>query len=279
MLGSIIGDIVGSIYEFRNINTKEFPFWGNECMFTDDSVLAIATADWLLNKNYKESDSAYYYLKYAKRYPAPKGGYGSGFLNWVYEASNGNPAPPYNSCGNGSAMRVGPVGWAFDKESEVLEAAKASAECTHNHPEGINGAKATALAIMLARMGTSKENIREAIENRFGYNLSYTMDYLQRCYSWDGLKGDNGATCQGTVPEAIICALDATDFEDAIRNAISIGGDSDTLACITGSIAEPLYGIPSDIYNKGLDFLPEEFRQTVLAFEEKYGNGRLDTNI
>ena len=276
MLGGIIGDIVGSIYEFHNIKSKDFPLWGNGCNITDDSTLAIATADWLLNDASGQSNPAKFYLEYAKQYPAPLGGYGTGFMSWVYKATNGQPAPPYNSCGNGSAMRVGPVGWAFDTEEEVLAAAKVSAECTHNHPEGIKGAQATALAIMMARKGVKKEEIRNVIQNRFGYVLTHTIDYLQRCYSWEGLKGDNGATCQGSVPEAIICALDADSFEDAIRNAVSIGGDSDTIACITGSIAEPLYKIPTDIYEKAFSYLPEEMRKVVNSFEDSHGRGLIN---
>ena len=263
MLGSIIGDIVGSIYEFHNIETKDFPLFSKNCGFTDDSILTIATAKWILEGGSK-SDSGNYYFRYAFNYPRPKGGYGGGFVKWVRRAEDGDFSP-YNSCGNGSAMRVGPVGWAYDTKEEVLAAAKCSAECTHNHPEGIKGAQATALCILMARQGATKEEIRKAIEKEFGYDLAFTCDGIRGSYGW-------GSTCQDTVPQAIVAFLDGTDFEDCIRNAISIGGDSDTLGCITGSIAEAFYGIPKDLYDKGFEYLTPHFKNVVKEFEEKYGN-------
>lgn len=269
MLGSIIGDIVGSIYEFDNIKTKDFPFFSKRMEYTDDSILSIATADWLLNGG----DSGSYYHKYATKYPYPMGSYGTMFIQWVHKANRGI-IEPYNSCGNGSAMRIAPVGWAFNTEKETLEAAKASAECTHNNPEGIKGAQATALFIFLARQGTTPQEIRQRIEADFKYDLSLSVDEIRPRYSWEGLDGTiSGATCQGSVPQAIICALEASDFEDAIRNAISIGGDSDTIGCITGGIAEALFGIPEPIRNTGLNYLPEELKATISAFEAKYGKG------
>ena len=263
MLGSIIGDIVGSIYEFHNIETKEFPLFSKNCGFTDDSILTIATAKWILEGGSK-SDSGNYYFRYAFNYPYPKGGYGDGFSEWVSRAEEGDFSP-YISCGNGAAMRCGPVGWAYDTKEELLDAARHSAECTHNHPEGIKGAQATALCILLARQGATKEEIREAIEHEFGYDLAFTCDGIRGSYGW-------GATCQDTVPQAIVAFLDGTDFEDCIRNAISIGGDSDTLGCITGSIAEAFYGIPKDLYDKGVEYLTPHFKNVVKEFEEKYGN-------
>ena len=267
MIGSIIGDIVGSIYEFDNIKTKDFPFFQGRQEYTDDSILTLATADWLMNGG----RSGDYYLRYALENPHPMGSYGTGFVQWVHLAQRGIRRP-YNSCGNGSAMRVGPVGWACASEEEVLQKAKESAECTHNHPEGIKGAQATALCIYWARKGFEKEAIRQAISARFGYALGMTVDEIRPRYSWDGLdRVGNGGTCQGSVPQAIVCALDAVGFEDAVRNAVSIGGDSDTIACIAGSIAEPLYGIPPAVRSQALRYLPEKFAGLVEHFEGKFG--------
>ena len=258
MLGSIIGDIVGSVYEFNNIKTKEFPLFSMKSNYTDDSILTIATADWLLHGG----EVAHYYSKYAQQYPIPMGGYGSHFRCWIERSAQGD-YQPYNSCGNGSAMRVGPVGWAFNTEEEVLQAAKVSAECTHNHPEGIKGAQATALCILMARQGKDKDFIRKTIEEKFQYDLQFTCDSIRDSYSW-------GSLCQDTVPQAIVAFLDAEDFEDAIRNAISIGGDSDTLACITGSIAEAFFGIPQDLRDETFAMLPYEFAKLISEFENKF---------
>ena len=267
MIGAIIGDIVGSIYEFDNIKEKEFPFFSEEKEFTDDSILTLATAEWLLRGGHP----ADYYLKYAQAYPDPMGSYGSMFISWVHLAFRGI-VKPYNSCGNGSAMRVAPVGWAFDSLDETLSAAKLSAECTHNHPEGIKGAQATAMCIFMARQGMPVSEIRQAVSKRFGYDLSLTVDEIRPRYSWQGLDGlIDGGTCQGSVPQAITCALEAVDFEDAVRNAVSIGGDSDTIGCITGGIAEALFGIPANIRQRGMEYLPKELASVVEAFETKYG--------
>ena len=267
MLGAIIGDIVGSIYEFDNIKTKDFPFFDEGMEYTDDSILTIATADWLMHGG----NSGMYYFKYASEYPYPMGGYGTMFIEWVHKARRGMMSP-YNSCGNGSAMRIAPVGWAFETEEETLAAAKRSAECTHNHPEGIKGAQAVALCIFLARNGMSPTDIRVKIANDFGYDLSLSVDEIRPRYSWQGLDGEiSGGTCQGSVPQAITCALEAKDFEDAIRNAISIGGDSDTIGCITSGIAEALFGIPADIRQAGKDNLSEKLLMVVDEFEHRYG--------
>jgi len=256
MIGSIIGDIVGSVYEFDNIKTKEFPLFSDEKEITDDSILTIATADWLLHNG----KVAKYYLKYARKYPNPMGAYGSGFVNWV-----NSDHKPYNSCGNGSAMRVGPVGWAYDTSAFTLAAAKVSAQCTHNHPEGIKGAQAVALCIFMARNGATKEEIRSKIEKDFGYDLHFTCDEIRDSYGW-------GGTCQDSVPQAIVAFLDGTDFEDSIRNAISIGGDSDTIGCITGSIAEAFFGVPKSIYDKAITYIPEELNAVIREFEMEYGH-------
>jgi len=267
MLGSIIGDIVGSIYEFDNIKTKVFPFFDERKEYTDDSILTIATAEWIL----KGGNPGRFYHKYVAAYPYPMGSYGTMFVQWCHKANRGI-WDPYNSFGNGSAMRIAPVGWAFDTETETLSEAEVSSACTHNHPEGIKGAQATALCIFLARKGVSAAEIRKRIVSEFGYDLSLTVDEIRPRYSWEGLDGQvSGATCQGSVPQAIICALEATDFEDAVRNAISIGGDSDTIGCITGGIAEALFGIPESIRTKGMSFLPPELKQIVMEFESKYG--------
>lgn len=263
MLGGIIGDIVGSVYEFHNIKTKEFPLFSERCGYTDDSILTIATAKWILEGG-SQSGSGGCYFRYAYNYPCPIGGYGGSFEEWVHRAENGDFSP-YNSCGNGSAMRVGPVGWAYNSKEEVVAQAKCSAESTHNHLEGIKGAQATALCVLLARQGLSKEKIRQAIESEFGYDLNFTCDGIRDSYEWGGL-------CQNTVPQAIVAFLDGVDFEDSIRNAISIGGDSDTLACITGSIAEAYFGIPEALFEQGLDYLPQHFKDVVKEFEDKFGN-------
>lgn len=277
MLGSIIGDIVGSIYEFDNIKTKDFEFFQRRMEYTDDSILTLATAQWLL----QGGESWLYYYSLADANPHPMGAYGTSFVRWVHNCQRQGFAEPYNSCGNGSAMRVGPVGWAFDTETEVLAAAKASAECTHNHPEGIKGAQATALCILIARQGNAsvkslqaiRDEIRNAMQQKFGYEFPLSVDELRPRYSWKGVdRKGNGGICQDSVPQAILCALEANDFEDAIRNAISIGGDSDTIGCITGSIAEALYGIPTTLRQQALTYLPSHFQTLLNEFEQKYGH-------
>ena len=263
MIGSIIGDIVGSVYEFtpNNIKTKQFEFFNPNGSYTDDSILTFATADWLLHGG----EVAHYYSKYGEKYPWPMGGYGGGFKLWLVRSIRHQDYRPYNSCGNGSAMRVGPVGWAFDTIEGILAKAKESAECTHNHPEGIKGAQATALAIMMARHGCDKNEIRSEIEKRFEYDLQFTCEQIRPAYTW-------GGTCQDSVPQAIVAFLDGEDYEDSIRNAISIGGDSDTIGCITGSIAEAYFGVPADLRNSAMNYLPEEFQSIISEFENKFGN-------
>lgn len=254
MLGAIIGDIVGSVYEWANIKTTDFPFFQPKCFFTDDSVLTVATAKALLTGiGYTEA-----YQDFARRYPGR--GYGGNFHHWIYR----DDPQPYNSWGNGSAMRVSPVGFAFASVEEVLDEAKRSAEVTHNHPEGIKGAQATVLAILLARQGASQPEMRTEIARRFGYDLDRALDQIRPGYTFD-------VSCQGSVPEAIIAFLESTDFEDAIRKAISLGGDSDTIACITGGIAEAFYGgIPEDITEQAYSYLPEEFIEIIEEFWARY---------
>ena len=251
MLGAMIGDIVGSVYEWHNIKTTEFELFKPNCTFTDDTVLTAATAQALMT----DGDYAKAYQDFARRYADR--GYGGNFSRWF---RSDNPQP-YNSWGNGSAMRVSPVGFAFNTVEEVLSEAKRSAKVTHNHPEGVKGAQATALAILLARQGLEKSNIRKEISERFAYDLSRSLDEIRPGYRFD-------VSCQGSVPEAIITFLESDDYEDAIRKAISLGGDSDTIACITGGIAEAFYKVPDEIAEEGKSFLPEEFIQIIDTFTE-----------
>ena len=234
MIGAIAGDIIGSVYEQHPIKTKEFPLFDSRCRFTDDSVLTVAVADSILTgRPYQES-----MRDIGRRYPAA--GYGGAFIQWLHSSD----PRPYNSWGNGSAMRVSPVGFAFATEDEVLHQAQKTAEISHNHPEGIKGAQATALAVFLARTVQDKEKIRRQIRQRFGYDLDRAVDDIRPGYTFD-------VSCQKTVPEAIIAFLDSQSYEDAVRNAVSLGGDSDTLACITGAIAEAFYGaVPPRIRTK-----------------------------
>lgn len=247
MLGAIVGDIVGSVYEWNNIKTKDFPLFSERGFFTDDTVMTIAVADGIMNggtaDNFVESMK-----RFGKLYP--DSGYGARFGSWLFS----DVSEPYNSWGNGSAMRVSPCGWMCKtiEESELL--AEISAAVTHNHPEGIKGAQATAATIFLARAGSSKESIKAYIEGEYGYDLSRTLDEIRPVYRFN-------ESCQETVPEAIIAFLESTDFEDAIRNAISLGGDSDTLAAITGSIAEAACGIPKSITDKALSYLDQPLRK------------------
>ena len=256
MIGAIAGDIIGSIYERNNIKNKEFPLFGSGCRFTDDTVLTVAVADVVLNSgNYSQR------LKdYCRSYP--NAGYGMNFRNWALSART----EPYNSWGNGSAMRVSPIGFALEDLDSVLHEAKRSAEVTHNHPEGIEGAQATAAAIFLARTQRNKKQIESYIEANFGYDLNFSLGKIRPNYQFD-------VSCQGSVPQAIVAFLESTDFEDAIRNAISIGGDSDTIACIAGGIAQAFYGVPEAIATRTLSILDEPLRQTTEAFTNKYFNG------
>lgn len=254
MIGAIAGDIIGSIYEHDQIKSKDFPLFHHQCRFTDDSVLTVAVADAILNgRPYKES-----LHDIGRRYPGV--GYGGSFIDWL----NSDHPQPYNSWGNGSAMRVSPVGFAFDTEDEVLCESEKTANISHNHPEGIKGAQATAFAVFLARTNHTKEEIREQINQRFGYNMNRTVEDIRPIYAFD-------ISCQGTVPEAIIAFLDSTSYEDAVRNAISLGGDSDTLACITGGIAEAFYGkVPQSIQTKVKEVLPRDLWTITETFCNKY---------
>ncbi len=225
LYGALGGDIIGSVYEFNNIKTKDFPLFSKYSYFTDDSVLTAATAEAIMLKQ----DYAAHYHRWGNLYP--DAGYGGSFLNWL---CGDTPGAPYNSWGNGSAMRVSPVGFVFNSAEEVLAEAKRSAECTHDHPEGIKGAQATAYAVFLARNGKSKAAIKSEIEQMFDYDLSLSLDSIRPHYDFD-------VSCMGTLPVALIAFLESTDYEDAIRNAVSAGGDSDTIAAITGAVALAFY--------------------------------------
>jgi ADP-ribosyl-[dinitrogen reductase] hydrolase len=256
ILGAIAGDIIGSTYEFNNVKSLDFELFTNDTYFTDDSVLTMATMYALLYS----ADYAKVYRSFGIRYPHR--GYGGNFKKWL---SAENPKP-YNSWGNGSAMRVSPVGWYCGNIDDVLAEARKSAEVTHNHPEGIKGAQAAAASVFLARTGKSKNEIKRFITDSFGYDLNRTIEEIRPTYQFD-------ESCQGTVPEAIIAFLESADYENAVRLAVSIGGDSDTLAAITGGIAEAFYReIPEDI----TDFVqvilgPDLMLDVVMPFSEKYG--------
>ena len=254
MIGSIAGDIIGSIYEQNPIKTKEFPLFHPRCRFTDDTVLTVAVADAILTGGpYEQS-----VREIGRRYP--NAGYGGSFIAWLHS----DHPQPYNSWGNGAAMRVSPVGFAFNTEDEVLSEAAKTAGISHNHPEGVKGAQATALSVYLSRMGHGKDELREQISQRFGYDLHRTVNDIRPAYAFD-------ISCQGTVPEAIIAFLDSSSYEDAVRNAISLGGDSDTLACITGGIAEAFYRDVSDgIRAKVREILTPDLLRIADAFCRKY---------
>ena len=280
MLGAIIGDIVGSIYERHSIKTKEFPLFGSYCRFTDDTVMTCAVAEGIMNGG-KREDFADAMKKYGRMYP--RAGYGGRFKAWIFS----NCSEPYNSFGNGSAMRVSPCAWAVDCEAyaktgklpdRCRKLARLSAEVTHTHPEGVKGAMATADAIFLSRFyfggyhrageepidnnpAECKKRIKEYIENEYGYNLSKSLDEIRPYYRFD-------VTCQGSVPQAIIAFIESTDFEDAIRNAVSLGGDSDTQAAIAGSIAEAAYGIPEWIKEKAYSYLDEPLKDVISRWNE-----------
>ncbi len=260
MIGAIIGDIVGSIYEFRNIKTKNFSLFDEQCFFTDDSVMTFAVAKALMNcgGDYSKltKETIICMQSFGRLYP--EAGYGSYFRYWIKSSD----PQPYNSFGNGSAMRVSPCAYAAETLNEVLMLAKNTAEVTHNHPEGIKGAQATAAAIFLARTGKSITEISEYINNNY-YRIDFTLDEIRDTYSFN-------ETCQNSVPQALQAFFESTDFEDAIRNAISIGGDSDTIAAITGSVAEAYYGVPMDIRNKALCFLEDDLTEILVEFYEKY---------
>lgn len=254
MLGAIAGDIIGSVYEWNNIKTTDFALFGDKNRFTDDTVLTVAVADSILNSaGYGGKLREYYHLY-------PDAGYGGSFRRWAKTPG----AEPYNSWGNGSAMRVSPVGWAFESLDEVLAQAKKSAAVTHNHPEGIKGAQAVAAAVFMARSGSARAEIKQYITGTFGYKLDETIASIRENYTFD-------VSCQGSVPQAITAFLESDGFENAVRLAISLGGDSDTIACITGGLAEAYYKeIPHLIRNKVAEILDDRLNKVVCDFTQKF---------
>ena len=256
MLGAIIGDIIGSVYEWHNIKTTDFPLFSPGCRPTDDSVMTIAVAEGLRSSYGKNDDEVQQKLIsamrfYGRRYP--NAGYGGSFIRWIRT----NDPRPYNSWGNGSAMRVSSAGWLFDDLTQVLHMAELTAAVTHNHPEGIKGAKAIAAAVFMARKGMGKAQIKTFIEEMFDYDLDTPLDAIRPAYDFD-------VSCQGSVPQAIRAFLEGNSYEEAVRLAVSIGGDSDTIACMAGAIAEAAFGIPKEIKAEGLarldDFLTRQVK-------------------
>lgn len=256
MLGAIIGDIIGSRFEFNNHRDVNFQLFTSGCAFTDDSICTAAVADALLcGVSFAES-----LRHWCGKYPYPAGGYGGSFARWL-----ASPAPqPYGSYGNGSAMRVSPCAWFFDNRAKVLEYARRSAECTHNHPEGIKGAVSIADCIFHARQDRSGQDCKKRIKTLAVQEYGYTLEHCP------AISANNtfNETCQVTVPQAIACFLESTDFESAVRLAVSIGGDTDTICAITGSIAEAHYGIPEHIKTQAIDFLPQDIKQVVFNFNK-----------
>jgi len=259
MLGAIAGDIIGSVYEgkmaWQSARTPHFnPLFHPLARFTDDTVLTIAVADGILHGG----DLVDLFKDYARSYPTA--GYGGQFRRWA--ASNSRES--YNSWGNGAAMRVSPIGYAYDSLDEVLLRAKWTAEVTHDHPEGIKGARATAVAIFLARTGSGKDEIRDYIERKFGYSLESSIDDLRPSFTFE-------VSCKATVPPAMIAFLESTDYEHAIRLAVSLGGDSDTIACIAGGIARAYYGgVPTEIRDQSLARLDDRLTSVVEEFEARF---------
>ena len=264
MYGAILGDIVGSPYEFDPIDTTDFKLITEESMFTDDSVMTIAVAEALMDsgKNPDEKDVKKRLINGFKAWGImyPFAGYGGRFHRWLFS----DETKPYGSYGNGSAMRVSAAGWLYNTMDMTRKVARWTADVTHNHPEGIKGAEATAAAIFLARTGKSKQEIKDYIQKAFGYDLERTCDQIRPDYEFD-------ETCQGTVPEAIVAFLDSKDYEDSIRLAVSLGGDADTQACITGGIAEAFYGMPKELIAQCRAKLPRDMRTVLDRFDDALG--------
>jgi len=254
MLGAIAGDVIGSVHEYMGTKSTDFNLFTDGSRFTDDTVLTVAVADCLMNGREYVDAFHDYFLAY------PNAGYGYRFFHW---ASSGSRIP-YNSWGNGSAMRVAPVGYAFDSLEDVLIHAARSAEVTHNHPEGVRGAQATAAAVFMARNGDTKRTMKSSLEHMFGYDLDRRLDDIRPTHRFD-------ESCQGTVPLALVAFLESSDYEDAVRKAVSLGGDADTLACIAGAVAEAHYGgVPSPIAAQALAVLDDRLRNVVVKFRECY---------
>lgn len=256
IIGAIAGDVIGSAYEFHPTREYDFELFTPKSTFTDDTVLTMANAQWLLeDEQHTPERLTNIMLDMCWNYPGR--GYGGRFANWIHD---GNPQP-YNSFGNGSAMRVSPVGYYANTLDEALELAKISAEVTHNHPEGVKGAQATAAAIFMARQGKSKQEIRDFVTQTFNYDLSRTLEEIRPVFTFD-------ETCQRTVPEAITCFMEGNDYEDVVRLAVSLAGDADTLAAIAGSIASASMEVPNEMVQKVISLLSEEFCTLLLRFNE-----------
>ena len=264
MFGALLGDIIGSAYEFDayNCKSKDFPLFSRRSTFTDDTVMTLAVADALMKVTAEDDDET---IKrelvrsmqaIGRRYPYC--GYGGRFIGWMFS----DHPQPYNSYGNGSGMRVSPVGWFYNDLDTVLRMAKLTADVTHNHPEGVKGAQSIAAAIFLARTGKSKADIKAYVEQQFGYDLDRTCDEIRPTYH-------HVESCQESVPESIIAFLEGTDYEDVIRTAVSIGGDSDTIADMAGAIAEAFYGVPEELKQECRDRLPEELREILERAEDE----------
>ena len=253
MLGAIAGDVIGSVYERQRTKAKDFPLFSPGSRFTDDSVLTCAVADRLLHGgDYVQAFHDWFHAY-------PNAGYGGTFIHWALLRQD----QPYGSWGNGSAMRVSPVGWLTTSLDEALAEAKASAEVTHDHPEGIRGAQAVAACIHLARSGHDKQAIRTHVEREFAYRLDERLDDIRQVYRFD-------VSCQGSVPQSIIAFLESDDWEDAVRNAVSLGGDADTMAAIAGSIAEAFYGgVPDAIATEVMGRLDDPLKRIVGVFRDR----------
>ena len=259
MLGAIAGDIIGSVHEGVGTKSKDFPLFEDYSRFTDDTVLTVAIAQQLLRGG-ASATGGYTAGLHEFFHLYPQAGFGGSFIGWALARNN----EPYNSWGNGSAMRVSPVGWAFDDLEQTLAEAKRSAEVTHDHPEGIRGAQATAAAIFLARQQASKPAIKQYVEQTFGYDLNPRLADIRELYCFD-------VSCQGSVPQSIIAFLESRDYEDALRNAISLGGDADTMACIAGGIAEAFYGgLTEEISAGALARLDQRLRLITCEFRERF---------
>lgn len=256
IIGAIAGDVIGSAYEFNPTRDYDFKLFTSESTFTDDTVLTMANAQWLLvDEQHTHERLVAIMQDLCSRYEDR--GYGGRFARWI-----GDSKPqPYNSYGNGSAMRVSPVGYYSQSIEEALTLAKISAEVTHNHPEGIKGAQATAAAIFMARNGRTKQEIREYVEQEIGYDLSRSLEEIRPTYTFNEL-------CQTTVPEALTCYLEGKDYEDVIRLAVSLAADADTLAAIAGPIASAVWDVPNEISQPAIALLSEEFCTTLLRFNE-----------
>ncbi len=260
MLGAIIGDIVGSRFEWNNIKTKDFELFTDQSFATDDSIMTLAVAKAILESGKDPERLGPVTVRCLQEVgrPYPDCGYGGMFQRWMYSED----PKPYNSFGNGAAMRVSPAGFAADSLEEAILLSRLVTEVTHNHPEGIKGAEAAAVAIYLARSGKSVAQIRAHIDAHY-YPMDFTLNGIRDTYQFN-------ETCQDTVPQAIMAFLESTGFEDSIANAISIGGDSDTLAAITGGIAQAFYGIPHEIRRRGITYLDERLLTILQAFEAAY---------